>query len=199
MMLGLLLASLSVAGQAEAGPATTPEARAAIQAFGARVAERSPELAADVLTRDFTTSSYRSGLNQLHQVNPSCHQVEATMRAGGLLFAAAVAERLIERDTSPLNARLAQAAARPATRAYSPSDRVAICVVRSAPDDVARLFAADAASDGEAEAVRALDPVVARCNQDRRPLEISQAGMRAILATAAFRSIQNGQPEEARN
>ncbi len=175
----------------------TAEARATIQRYGACVASRSAGPAADVLTRDFTTRQYQQGLRVISRNNQDCFRRRGRMRASNLLFAGAIAEYLLEQPAQPLNVRLARAALQPATQAFSLSDRVAICVVRSVPDDVARLFAADVATDAELAAARALDPVVAQCNAGGPPFAITPAGLRAILATAAFRTLQAVAPATA--
>jgi hypothetical protein len=171
-----------------------PPARAAMQRFGACVAERSGERAAALLGSDFTTHAYRSGLQVLARVNGDCFRQRrgSRMRSSDLLLAGAIAEHLVERGAEPVNVRLARAALQPATPAYSVADQIAICVVRSVPDDVAHLFATEVGSDEEGAAVRAIAPVVGLCSQNAAPLNASEGGLRAILATAAFRSIQNG-------
>ena len=166
----------------------TAEARAAIQAFGACVADRAAVVARDVLSRDFTSRSYDRGLERLASSHDDCFRQRGTMRSGNLLFAGAIAERLIERDAEPLNARLARAALRPASRPYSPTDQAAICVVRSVPDDVARLFETDVASDAETAASQSLNPVMSAC-AGGRPIEVTSAGLRSVLATAALREL----------
>ena len=111
------------------------------------------------------------------------------MRSSELILAGAIAERLIEREGGPVNVRLARAALRPATPTFSLSDRAANCVVRSVPDDVARLFDSEVAGDSEAAAADALRPVLAACLGTGQPVEATAAGLRAILATAAFREL----------
>lgn len=165
------------------------EARGKVLEFGRCAAARSPEMAARTLGMNFTTSAYRNRLNQLSRNNEGCLQGARRMRAGGLLFAGAMAEGLLDRAGAPLNVRLARAAAGAPTPAYSPSDRVAICVVRSLPDQVAGLFDTAPASAGEEAAVRALLPAFELCAQDGPRIRGNEAGLRAMLATAAFRSV----------
>jgi len=164
-------------------------ARTAIQTFGTCAANRSAGQAAEVLTRDFTTRHYQQGIRVLSRNNEDCFRRRGRMRSSNLLFAGAMAEHLIEQAAEPLNVRLARAASRPAPPTFSPSDRVAVCVVRSLPDDVARLFATEVATEAENRAALALTGVVARCNADGRPIQTTPAGLRAILATAAFRTL----------
>lgn len=172
----------------------TAEARATIQRYGACVANRSAGPAADVLTRDFTTRQYQQGLRVISRNNQDCFRRRGRMQSSNLLFAGAIAEYLLEQSVEPLNVRLARAASRPATQAFSISDRVAICVVRSVPDDIARLFATEVATDAELAAARSLGPAVSQCNADQRPIEVTPAGLRAILATAAFRTLHGRAP-----
>lgn len=171
---------------------STPEALETIQRFGACIANASTAKAATTLAGDFRTPAYRRAIDQLVDANRLCPESRGwyRMRASRLLLAGAIAERLIERDGRPLNIELAKAAARPAASTYSPTDSAAMCVVRSVPDDVAKLFASDVASDGEKAAADAVQPVMARCLNNPQ-VQISIDGLRAMLATAAFRSIHS--------
>lgn len=189
VLLATALALLSVPAAAQPVQSSSPGARRAVQQFGACVADHSTEKAARTLAMDFRSTTYRSALNNLARANEGCFGYRGAMRSSRLLFAGAIAERLIERDPAPLNARLVRAAARAAPPARSPSDAIAICVVRSAPDETARLFASEVASDAEAQAVRALEIALRLCSQGQRPLATSAEGLRAMLATAAFRNL----------
>jgi hypothetical protein len=99
-----------------------------------------------------------------------------------------MAERLMATDKRPLNVRLAEAAKRSAPPAYSPSDFIAMCVVRSAPDDAARLFGSEVGSAVEAETVKSLGIAVRLCSQGKQ-FQVNVEGLRAMLATAAFRNV----------
>ena len=204
MSLGLILLGALAVGSVQGEPAeasaSTPEARAAAQAFGECLADRSPELAAETLRRDFRSTSYDNSLRQLARFNEGCFRTRGTMRSGGLLIAGAMAERLLERGSAPVNVQLARAALDAAPQPRTPAEAVAICLVRSVPDDVGRLLATDVASEAETAALRAIDPVARLCNRSGHELQISDAGMRSILATAAYRSVQGGnQTSEAGN
>ena len=171
-------------------PVSTTEARVAMQRFGSCVSERSERLAADTIGTDFNTQSYRSRLHRLVRANEDCfRQGGRRMLSSNLLFAGAIAEAMIERGSQPLNVRLARAAMQPAPRAYSPGDQIAICVVRSLPDEVGRLMATGVGEPEEAAAVAALAPALAACAPPNRRVESNDAGLRAILAIAAYRGI----------
>lgn len=183
--------ALAIAAQSQpAPPPSTPEALRAAQQFGACVADASTAKASATLAQDFRTPAYRRAIDQLVEANRLCPSFRGytRLRVSRLLFAGAVAERLLERDGKPVNVALAKAAAGPAASSYAPTDTAAVCVVRSTPDEVGKLFATEVATPEEAAMAKALQPVMARCLSNR-PIEISTDGLRAMLATAAFRSV----------
>lgn len=168
----------------------TPGGLRAVQQFGACVADASTAKARKTLAGDFRTSDYRLALKQLADANRSCPSFRgySRLQSSGLLFAGAIAERLVERDGLAVNIQLAKAATGPAVETYSPTDRASVCVVRSVPDEVAKLFESDVATPAEKTAADALKPVMAACMQGQR-VDVTDDGLRAMLATAAFRSI----------
>jgi hypothetical protein len=189
-MIGLILALALAPAQAQPAPQrSSPEALRTIQAFGACIADASTAKASATLASDFRTPGYRRAMDQLVETNRLCAGSRgwARMRASRLLLAGAIAERLIERDGTPVNRALAKAATRPVASSYSPTDSAAVCVVRSVPDDVGALFASDVASAEEDAAAKAIAPVMSRCLNN--PVTVTTDGLRAMLATAAFRSI----------
>ena len=176
---------------------TAADVRAVMHDFGRCVARYSEAMAAETLAMDFTTRAYQSRLRQMADNNrDSCFRRRGRMRSDSLLLAGGIAEGLLARDSTPLNARLARAALGPAPATFSPSDAIAVCVIRSVPDDVARLFETDVASEAEAEALAAIAPIVAACNRTGRPFAATHPGLRAILATAAFRSVDGASDGE---
>jgi len=183
----LFLAAVSVQSSE-----STPEARLQMQAFGACVADHSPAKAAQTLASDFRSANYHSAIRALNENNHDCSRLlprRSTLRSSGLLFAGAMAERLMAVDKRPLNVRLVQAAARPAPATYSLSDKIAMCVVRSAPDDAARLFSSEVGSSSESAAVKSLEVAVRLCSTGGPTLQVNREGLRAMLATAAFRNV----------
>lgn len=182
-----ILIALMLAQAGAPIPPTTPAARIAIADFGTCVADASAAKAAATLLMDFRGAPYRNAMKTLSDRNAYCFRGRGRMRANNLLFAGAIAERLIEREPGPVKLRLAQAAARPAVASFSPSDAAALCVVRSDPDRAAALFASQVGSDAETIEIAALQPLMARCSGGR--VETNGDGLRAMLATAAFRSL----------
>lgn len=183
--------ALALAAQAQPQlPPSTPEGLRAVQAFGQCIADASTAKASTTLSSDFRTPAYRRSMDQLVEANRQCTGSRrwATMRSSRLLLAGAIAERLIERDGKSVNRELARAASGPAASSYSTTDTAAICVVRSVPDEVGKLFSADVATPEEKAAADAIQPVMSRCLSSRQ-VEVTTDGLRAMLATAAFRSI----------
>ena len=198
------LMALAIFAIAASAPASEPEAlressaaaRREMEQFGICVADRSPEKAADTLAMDFRSTTYKSALRNLARANEDCFiRRNDAMRSQNLSFAGAIAERLIERDAAPVNVRIVRASAA-SIEPRTASDAIAICVVRSVPDDVARLFASDVASDAEAQAYSALQLATRLCSQGKGELRTTVEGLRAMLATAAFRTV-SAQPAVA--
>lgn len=176
----------------------SPVARAVLHGYAECVARRSPERAADTLRRDFTTRGYRTALLLLSRHNETCFRRRGALRANALPFAGSLAEHLLARDPAPLNARLVRAAAS-AVQPFAPTDRIALCVVRSVPDDVARLLSTDIGGSAEAEALQTLQMPVEICNRGGPRLELAPAAIRAMIATAAFRTVSGPAPSQGSN
>jgi hypothetical protein len=180
----------------------SPVALGALHRFSACVAQRSPQLVADTLQRDFTSTRYRNALRLLARNNEDCFDRRyrrRALRASGLPFAGALAEHLLARDEAPLNIRLARAATGPALPPYSATDRLSLCLVRSVPDEVGRLLATAVGSPEEAAALRALELPVRICGRDGPRIEAPPAALRAMIATAAYRTLAGTGSEEGSN
>jgi hypothetical protein len=172
--------------------ATDPAARLELEQWASCVARKNTAEATRVLTMDFTTGAYARALRMLSQGDKSCIGFRGSLRSAGLLFAGEMAETLLESDTAPLVSRLAKAGAAEATPSYSFTDKVAICVVRSVPNDVAALFGTNRNSPEETASLNALATPMAMCAraaQAKKQLAVNPAGLRAMLATASFRSV----------
>ncbi len=178
----------------------TARAREALSEFASCVAKKDGAEATRLLTMDFKDAGYRRGLTSLAQDNAEiCGNGKmrgSTLRTAGLLFAGSLAEAMVGASDVPVVKRLALAAGQPATTAFSFTDRVAICVVRSVPDQVADLFATPVDSALEAQKLQVIAGPMAMCAkaaEAKKPISVNPAGLRAMLATAAFRTIQNSE------
>jgi hypothetical protein len=158
------------------------------------LASKNPRETARVLAMDFTTATYNRALRMLAEEDRDCVDFRGALRTGNLLFAGELAEALVEQRNEPVANALAQAATAPATTSFSFTDRVAICVVRSVPSDVAKLFATERNSTEESAALEMLTTPLGLCAkaaEAKKPLSINPAGLRAMLASAAFRSVKD--------
>jgi len=172
------------------------EGRIAVFGYGKCVAAKHPREAHRVLTMDFTTTDYRTGLRMLGtDAERECanRSVGAgnVLRTANLLFAGSLAEALLETPAEPLNARLAKSAAATAP-VFGPLDAVAQCLARSLPDQTAALFASEPASAAEEAATKPLLQALPACQRAagvQRRVELSTSALRAVLATASYRLV----------
>ena len=165
----------------------SPTERAAIADFGRCVASESPAKVHSVLVSDFRSKEYRDGMKVLAKVNETCFKERGRMRAGGLPFAAAMAEAMIMKGAGPLNVRLAKAGVGKTAPTFAPSDAVAMCVARSVPDQTAALLTTPIASEAETRAANDLSTAVRLCSPKGVTVDIAPYGLRSILATASYR------------
>jgi hypothetical protein len=165
------------------------EARQTLTRYAACVARQSPEKVASLLQQDFRTTAYQNGLRNLSRANEGCARqvgLRGSMRMNGLPFAGALAELMLRQGPEHLNKRLAKAIGRRKVETFGPSDQIAMCTVRSAPDDVAALFATDVGTTAEATASKKVEAVAKLCSKSVK-LETTTDGLRAIVATASYR------------
>ena len=190
-IISLFCAGLVTAGavSAQSNAPATPAARWAVAKMGQCIARSSTAKVHEVLTSDFRTPAYRSGLRVLADNNRDCYRSRGTMRAGGLPFAAALAEAMLSADPRPLRNRLAAAAVGKTAATYAPSAAVAMCIARSAPNEASDQLSSPIASTAETEAAAKLTIALRLCAQRLNvPMDQQETyGLRAILATAAYR------------
>jgi hypothetical protein len=168
-----------------------PATRKALALFAQCVAEQDAERARALLLRDFRPTSYRNALERLVRDNYPCMARTGHRSLGStrLPVSAALAEHLIEQDATPLNVRLARAVTGKPAATFAPSDAAAMCVAKSAPDDVGKLFATEPDSEAETAVAGALTPVLAACARavGSPPIEATPFGLRSIVASASYR------------
>ncbi|WP_160755115.1 hypothetical protein [Allopontixanthobacter sediminis] len=184
------MTTLATAGSAQGrDEAVTPEARTELAEYAACVARERPDEAARLLKQDFRSSGYRNGMANLSKFTEGCARDArfSKMRMGTLPFAGALAESLLEASPDPLLARLAMAALKPDVITYSRTDAMAMCMIRGAPDLVARMFASEINSAEETAATKVLTPIASLCLKEEAGFEASPLGMRSMLATASYR------------
>jgi hypothetical protein len=167
--------------------------RGSVQAWTACIAAEKPDDVRRVLTQDFTSTAYKTGIKALAETRVSKECFEAmpreyrSIRLGGLPFAGGLAEHMLEADSEPLLQRLSMAALGPAAATHSRTDEIAMCMVRGAPDMVAGLFGSEIETDTERKALAELKPVADICAGGAGQFEASPLGLRSMLATASYR------------
>lgn len=198
-IVGIVLALAAPLAAQDASPANEAAARQALDSYGRCVAEREPAESARIMAMDFRSPRYRTGLKLLSDEARRCARDVIdpgdAMRSSNLLFAGAVAESLLEQGPDAVNVRLVRAAATELAP-FSASDAVAQCLARSVPDQVGTLFAAAPGSAEEAAAIGALDPAMGPCVKAagvEGRFEASAPGLRAMIATAAFRLVSQAE------
>ncbi|QYU69400.1 hypothetical protein J4558_04445 [Leptolyngbya sp. 15MV] len=187
------LASSSVTAQPVRKETDVAKQRAAVEAWTACIADENVDRVSRTLARDFTSREYRSEMLALAKTRVSSRCFEAMpgeyrrIELGGLPFAGGLAERLIERSDESLLLRLSRAVIGVTPQTYSPTDAIAMCMVRGAPLQVSSLFGTSINSSEEIAALADLASAVDICSVGTRRLEASPLGMRSMLATASFR------------
>ena len=174
-------------------------ARLTMARYADCVVDSSPDKVADVLMRDLRTPEYRNGLRNLSRANEGCARkvgLRGSLRMAELPFAAALAEEALRRGTSPLKMRLAKAAGAAHVQTFASTDALAMCIVRSTPDDVAALLTSAPGSDAEAAALATTGQAAQLCARGSR-LEITPIGLRSIVATAAYRLLASEQAAQS--
>lgn len=204
-MIGSLLMALAAqAAQADAAPAratnvlpseSAVETRRALHRATQCIARTIPLRVTDALRRDYRDPEYRSAMRELPRDQEECFPT-GRMQISNLLLAGGLAEAMIEGGERPLLARLA-GAARSAAEPRTATDRIAMCVARSAPNEVAAFFATEPASEDESARRAALQLATDLCSRGGPALQANIEGYRAMLATAAFRLIDRQENPDA--
>ena len=179
------VAAPGFAAQRPLAEPSTPAARVVLDEAAACLVKRSPKVAAELLVMDFRTPAYRQKMGFLFDANRGCVKAR-WIKANRLLIAGALAEHLIEGEAQPLNARLARLSPSSPAAPRTPSDAAAFCVARSDPDGTTRLLATAPGAPEEILAAQALAPALGLC-MGGRPMSVSPAGLRSLIATASFR------------
>jgi hypothetical protein len=160
----------------------------AMHNFGACVVETTSRGARRVLAMDYRTPEYSQALRRLARGHGRCtpgHELRFT----GVLFAGAMAEALLESDVkaAELPGRLGVDAGQVPVPPRSPTEAMALCTVRQAPQAVVHLLATEPASPEEAQADKALRPAMTECLRKGVQLNLNRPALRSVLALAAWR------------
>jgi len=192
--LTLALIAATLVAPAQAAPSSKPNDAAALAKVHnlARCAvTRRPDKIRDLLRLDYTSKAYADRLWWEAQRQWNCLDAGA-LRFGNVVFAGALAEQLVERE-SRLAARLAEAGS-PALQpvvARSEADAMAFCTVRAEPEKTSLLLATAPGSPDEKRVIATLGPVLGKCLRAGAKGTFNAAGIRSLLALAAWRLLDN--------
>lgn len=153
------------------------------------VVGNSGDKVAATLSKDYRSPEYQRMFAMILQNNGGCFGSRGRAPKPSLILTGAMAERLLARDTTPLNIRLARAAGSPAPTAQSDADAAAICTVRSVPDDVAAWFKTEPGSPDAIAKAEPVQMVFNRCVRDTAKTKAAGNRLRALIALAAWRSL----------
>lgn len=195
----MLAATITTVAQAKgvdhsaARPPSTPNARIALAAYGACIADRSPQIAGEHIHL-FESQTFVRVIDAFGKSNDECRdslgkgsEIPFRMRGNATLFAGAIAERLLANDSQPLKNRFAHIAAQAPIQTKSPILGVAVCALRSDPDNAAAFLSSEIASEEEQANFTRLRPVGHLCSRGKLS-EVNVEGFRAVIAVAAFLS-----------
>ena len=191
VILALILAA-AAPQEAELGGAASVEERQGLHLAGQCVVnEKSREVRA-LLAMDFGDKKYAQAMHNLVNKGPGCRGVNVprgVYKAGGLLWAGTFAEWLLRRDRmlDDLAAYTAYKPELPDIEARNVGEYMAICVVRTKPQDAAALLRTEPATKEELDALKLVGPTVSACMPVGTRTEFTRESIRALLALGAQR------------
>jgi hypothetical protein len=191
---GALLAAAAFSSPASAkpepAPALAPVDLRTLHVFAGCMVDRYRLGVRKLLALDYRSRSYEHLLDTLMGEGSRCLPFAfGKIRSSGVLIAGALAEASLSAalDGSRLAERVAHDPSRPAVAARDDGEYLALCAVRTMPDEIAGLLATKPASEEERRALAAIRPQLGPCLRAGAAARVNAAGLRAILALAAYR------------
>jgi hypothetical protein len=210
ILTGLCLAGAALTATALAGPAAAKPEPAAVSSADDL---RTLHLVADCLTAryernvrrllamDYRGSAYDDALRTLTRMGASCTPFAfGKLRSARVLMVGAFAEELLPDalDGARLADRVAYDPAKPALAARDEGEYLGLCAVRQMPGEVAELLATKPASEEERLVMGRIRPNLGPCVRAGAAARVNLAGLRALLALAAYRIVSQAGPSAAR-
>ncbi len=179
-----------------AAGASTDIATQAVHNFGACVVRQTPRGAREALALDYRTPEYAEKVRDLAAGHERCAP-GARLSFGGVLFAGALAEALVESEVkrADLPAQLAFDPARPKVDARDETEVMALCTAMRAPQATADLFATKPATKEEKAAMQGIAAVLPDCLAKDTKLTLNRPALRSLLALAAWRIVSTRRGE----
>lgn len=191
-LIALALSAVALPGPAAAKPAVNPSAVdiGTVHVFAACLADRYRPGVRKLLALDYRSRAYDHMLDTLLDEGSRCLPFAfGKLRSSGVLIAGALAEAVLPStlDGSSLAARVAHDPSRAPVAARDDGEYLALCAVRTMPDEISALLATKPASSEERLALAAIKPRLGPCLRAGAAARVNAAGLRAILALAAYR------------
>lgn len=166
---------------------STPADVAMLAHFSKCVAHQWPARAERVLGMDYASHAYERESQALSDEAIACLD-HGLLRFSDVLFAGGLAEeRLRARGVlADLAPHVAYDPARPAIAAHDEAEVMSLCLVRTAPAEVAALLQTEVGTPTEAQTQTALMPRVAGCLAAGQQVRFNPLAFRALLALAAY-------------
>ena len=181
-----------VLAAAAAAQSTDDLAVRAVHNFGACIVREAPTGAAEkVLELDYRSEEYQKRLRAMAKGHDRCIVRGWRLGSSQMLVAGAMAEALLKSEVKAkeLPKRIAYDPARPAIKARSPTETMALCAALQAPQATARLLRTEPTTKEESEAMNAVAPVLTECLRKDVKLTLNKPALRAVLALAAWRIV----------
>jgi len=177
----------------------TPQDIRMLHEFSRCIVEARPNQSARVLTFDYRTDSYRRSLRNLATGPRHCIRLGSRFRTAGVLLAGAMAETLLPRALAgrTLADGLRQGQAGAPIAARDDGEYLGLCAVRTMPEDVSALLAAEPAGEEEKRAAAAIAPQLSPCVRQGAAATLNRPALRALLALAAYRIVSRQAPGAA--
>lgn len=188
----LALAAVALPAPVAAKPATAASAVdiSTLHIFAGCMVDRYRPGVRRLLALDYRSRAYDHVLDTLMDEGSRCLPFAfGRLRSARVLIVGALAEKLLPTtlDGSALADRVAHDPSKPAVEARDEGEYLALCAVRTMPEEVAGLLSTKPASETERLAVAALRPRLGPCLRAGAAARINSAGLRAVLALAAYR------------
>lgn len=192
-LIALAVAAVAAAAQAEAKPAASAAVDIrTVHVFAECMSDRYRPGVRRLLALDYRSRAYEHLMDTLTDEGRRCLPFAAgKIESASVLLAGAFAESLLKEALAgaPLAQRVAHDPSRPAIAARDDGEYLALCVVRTMPDEVAALLATKPASEAERLAIASIRPQLATCLRAGAAARLNAAGLRAVLALAAYRLV----------
>lgn len=192
--IALSLAATVLPGPAYAKPARAPSAVdiGTLHAFAGCMADRYRPGVRRLLALDYRSRAYDHALTTLSDEGSRCLPFAfGKLKSARVLMVGAFAEQLLPAalDGARLAERVAHDPSRPPIAARDEGEYLALCAVRTMPDEAAALLATKPASEDERRAVAAIRPRLGTCLRAGAAARLNAPGLRAVLALAAYRLV----------